>query len=107
MHIEKNICESILGTLMNIEGKTKDIIKARRDLQLMGIRKELHVQQNGKNYRMPLAKYTLTRDEKKGLCEWLKCVKFPDGYASNIGRCVNKVPGKISGMKSYDCHVFL
>jgi hypothetical protein len=107
MHIEKNICESILGTLMNIEGKTKDTIKARRDLQLMGIRKELHVQQNGENYRMPLAKYTLTRDEKKGLCEWLKCVKFPDGYASNIGRCVNKVPGKISGMKSHDCHVFL
>jgi hypothetical protein len=34
-------------------------------------------------------------------------VKFPDGYASNIGRCVNKLPGKISGMKSHDCHVFL
>jgi hypothetical protein len=49
----------------------------------------------------------LKKDEKKGLCEWLKCVKFPDGYASNIGRCVNKVLGKISGMKSHDCHVFL
>ena len=24
MHIEKNICESILGTLMNVPGKTKD-----------------------------------------------------------------------------------
>jgi hypothetical protein len=35
MHIEKNICESILGTLMNIEGKTKDTVKARKDLQLM------------------------------------------------------------------------
>jgi hypothetical protein len=56
---------------------------------------------------MPIAKYTLTRDERKSLCDWLKGVKFPDGYASNIGRCVNKVPGKISGMKSHDCHVFL
>jgi hypothetical protein len=107
MHIKKNICESILGTLMNIEGKTKNTVKARRDLQLMGIRKELHVQPNGENYRMPLAKYTLTRDEKKGLCEWLKSVKFPDRYASNIGRCVNKVFGKISEMKSHDCHVSL
>jgi hypothetical protein len=34
-------------------------------------------------------------------------VKFPDGYASNIGRCVNKLPSKILGMKSHDCHIFL
>jgi hypothetical protein len=56
---------------------------------------------------MSLVKYTLTRDEKKGLCEWLKCVKFSDGYASNIGRCVNKILGKILETKSHDCHVFL
>ena len=28
MHIEKNICDSILGTLMNIPGKTKDTANA-------------------------------------------------------------------------------
>ena len=27
MHIEKNICDSIIGTLLNIEGKTKDTLK--------------------------------------------------------------------------------
>jgi hypothetical protein len=43
MHIEKNICDSILGTLMNIPGKTKDTTNARRDLREMGIRKELHL----------------------------------------------------------------
>jgi hypothetical protein len=33
IHIEKNICKSILGTLMNIEEeKTKDTVKVRRDL---------------------------------------------------------------------------
>ena len=26
MHIEKNICDSIIGTLLNIEGKTKDTL---------------------------------------------------------------------------------
>jgi len=56
---------------------------------------------------MPLAKYTLTKDDKKKLCDWLKCVKFPDAYASNIGWCVNKLLGKLSGMKSHDCHVFI
>jgi hypothetical protein len=56
---------------------------------------------------MPITAYTLTRDEKNQLCEWLKCVKFLDGYASNIGQCVNKHSSKISEMKSHDCHVFL
>jgi hypothetical protein len=107
MHIEKNICDSVLGTLMNIDGKTKDTHNARRDLREMGIRKELHLQTNGAAITMPLAKYTLTKDEKKKLCDWLKGVKFPDGYASNIARCVNKQDSKISGMKSHDCHVFL
>ncbi|KAL8145946.1 hypothetical protein AgCh_003901 [Apium graveolens] len=32
MHIEKNVCESITGTLLNIPGKTKDGVKARLDL---------------------------------------------------------------------------
>ncbi|XP_062176073.1 uncharacterized protein LOC133881134 [Alnus glutinosa] len=73
----------------------------------MGIRKELHLQKKGATYLMPIAKYTLTRDERKSLCEWLKVVKLPDGYASNISWCVNKLPGKISSMKSHDCHVFL
>ena len=27
MHIEKNICDNIIGTLLNIEGKTKDTLK--------------------------------------------------------------------------------
>ncbi|XP_074363625.1 uncharacterized protein LOC141718447 [Apium graveolens] len=32
MHIEKNICDSVLGTLLNIGGKTKDHLAARLDL---------------------------------------------------------------------------
>jgi hypothetical protein len=55
-------CDSVLGTLMNIDGKTKDIYKERLDLREMGIRKELHLQRNGATTMMPLAKYTLTRD---------------------------------------------
>ena len=39
MHIEKNICDNIIGTLLEIEGKKKDHAKARLDLQHMGIRK--------------------------------------------------------------------
>lgn len=41
MHIEKNVCDSIIGTLLNIKGKTKDGIESRRDLVTMGIRQDL------------------------------------------------------------------
>ena len=32
---------------------------------------------------------------------------MPDGYASNLGRCVNVQQGRFFGMKSHDCHVFM
>ena len=37
MHVEKNVCDNIIGTLLNIKGKTKDGIKSRTDLMEMGI----------------------------------------------------------------------
>ncbi|CAL1407367.1 unnamed protein product [Linum trigynum] len=108
MHIEKNICESILGTLLNIDGKTKDTIKARLDLKDMGIRSELHLEEKDDgSYKIPPACYVLSKKERLEFCEFLKSVKFPDGYASNISRCANPVDGKLVGLKSHDCHVFL
>lgn len=107
MHVEKNICDNVLGTFMNIEGKAKDTIKARQDLCQMGLKKELHLKEDGGSYLMPHASYTLSSDERKRFCAWIESVKFPDGYASNISRCVNVTNRRISGMKSHDCHVFL
>jgi hypothetical protein len=107
MHTEKNICNNILGTLLNIDGKTKDNVKARKDLCDMSICKELHLQINGSSTSMTHAKYTLSKAEKTRFFDWLKCVKFLDGYASDINRCVNTKKGKISGMKIHDCHVLL
>lgn len=107
MHIEKNICDSLLGTLLNIEGKTKDTNKARLDLEILDIRKELHLQLGGNKYIKPPACYTLTSDERKQFCKFLKLVKLPEGYASNVSRCVNVNDGKLSGLKSHDCHVLL
>ena len=44
MHIEKNITENLLGTFMHIEGKSKDTVNSRLDLEDMGIRPDLHLQ---------------------------------------------------------------
>lgn len=38
MHIEKNVCDSIIGTLLNIPGKTKDGVATHLDIVDMGIR---------------------------------------------------------------------
>ncbi|XP_035546566.1 uncharacterized protein LOC109010822 [Juglans regia] len=107
MHIEKNICDNIFGTLLNIPGKTKDNINSRRDLELLGLRNELHLKVEGQKITMPHALYTLHGDERKTFCSWMTNVKFPDGFASNISRCVSVHDCKISGLKSHDCHVFL
>ena len=82
MHIQKNICGNILGTLLNIEGKIKDTFKARKDLEDMNIRKELHlIKRSDGKYVMPVACYTLSKAQRQGFCEFLKFVKFPYGYA--------------------------
>ena len=65
MHIEKNVCDSIIGTLLNIPGKTKDGVKCRLDLEKMGLRSELAPQVNEKRTYLPPACYTLSREEKK------------------------------------------
>jgi hypothetical protein len=41
MHITKNVCESLVATIVNMPEKTKDEPKARNDLIKLGIRKEL------------------------------------------------------------------
>nr|XP_009786859.1 PREDICTED: uncharacterized protein LOC104234908 [Nicotiana sylvestris] len=107
MHIEKNICDNILGTILNIKEKTKDTINSRLDLQAMNIRKELHPIKIGDKYDLPTACYTLSPEEKHRFFSFLKNLKVPDGFSSNISQCVNLKDRKISGLKSHDCHVLL
>jgi hypothetical protein len=105
MHIEKNICDSILGTLLEMDGKSKDSLKARLDLQDMKIRKDQHPEVGKHKYELPKACYALTKEERRMLCRFLQSVKMPDGYASNIKRCVDLEKCKVSGLKTHDCHV--
>ncbi|XP_024046507.1 uncharacterized protein LOC112100875 [Citrus clementina] len=108
MHIEKNVCESIYGTLLNIPGKTKDGIKSRWDLKVLKIRQKLapDVKENNRTF-LPPACYTLTKEEKKRFCEVLKSIKVPVGYSSNIQNLVSMKDLKLQGLKSHDCHVLM
>ena len=61
MYIEKNVCDSISGTLLNISGKTKDKVKNKLDLVEMDILEHLAPEQKGENmYLLPTC-YTLSR----------------------------------------------
>ena len=103
MHIEKNVFENIFNTVMNVDGKTKDNAKSRLDLMEICRRPELHVDDG----KLPKACYTLDKNGRNELCIWVQNLRFPDGYASNIARCVDMRKHKLFGMKSHDCHVFM
>ncbi|XP_025611139.1 uncharacterized protein [Arachis hypogaea] len=64
MHIEKNVCDNIVFTMLN-------------------------------------------ESEKDVFLRTIKNVVFPDGYSSNISRCVDLKQRKLFGFKSHDCHILM
>jgi hypothetical protein len=107
MHIEKNVFDNIFNTVMDFKGTSKDTAKSRLDIAEICRRSELElVEENGKTVK-PKAPYVLSKEQKMLVLNWLKKLKLPDGYASNIGNSVNLEEGKMQGLKSHDCHVLL
>ncbi|XP_016185353.1 uncharacterized protein LOC107626983 [Arachis ipaensis] len=104
MHIEKNICDNVVFTILNDSVKSKDNLKARKDLQSMGIRPELWPDKGGK---YPSAMFTMSNPQKDVFLKTLQNVVFPDGYSSNIARCVDIRQRKLYGLKSHDCHILM
>jgi len=108
MHIEKNVCDNIVSTLLNIDHKSKDNLKAQHDIEHLGIRKKLWPQRRGESGRiyLPPACFNMSKEAKNFFYETLEHVKFSDGYASNISRCVQKHK-TLTGLKSHDYHVLM
>lgn len=107
MHTEKNVFENVFNTVIDMKGKTKDNVKSRLDLKLYCKRTNLNLFEHQGKLMKPKAQFTLSRPEVKLVREWIKQIRFPDGYASNITRCVNLDDCKLYGLKSHDCHVFM
>jgi hypothetical protein len=105
MHVKKNVCGSLLGTLMNDKLKTKDHAKARADLEELDIRPEL--QPNGASAQPRLCAVNLTRSDKQELCDFFRSVKVPSGYAADIRKLVHPKENKMLPMKAHDCDVML
>ncbi|KAL4038170.1 hypothetical protein IC575_001777 [Cucumis melo] len=107
MHIEKNVCMNIVGTLLDILGKSKDGMNTRLDLVEMDIRPELAPMVTGNRTYILAACYTLSREEKCRFCKILSEIKVPEGYSSNIRSLVSLDDLKLNGLKSHDCNVLM
>lgn len=51
--------------------------------------------------------HALEKNQKKTICKWVEKLRFPNGYVSNLRRCVNLTASRLFRMKSHDGHVFM
>jgi hypothetical protein len=73
--------ESIISTCMGFPGKTKDIRKAQYYLAMLYNRPSLNLKvTSGK----PCASFCLKPQQRKEVMQWMKGMKFPNGYTASL-----------------------
>jgi hypothetical protein len=107
MHVKKNVCEILLRALLNTDGKTRDHGHAWADLKKIRIRPELWLDDSIKGTKLPTLCITLSKHEKE-FCGFLKNVKVPSSYSTNISKLISFPDLKVApGVKCHDYHVLL
>nr|GEX64517.1 hypothetical protein [Tanacetum cinerariifolium] len=86
VHVEKNVCKSLVRTLLSVLEKTKDGMNARLNLAELGIKLELFAWQEKDKTTLPPAGYTLTNAKKDIFCEMLSNIKVIKGHVRNRNR---------------------
>jgi hypothetical protein len=103
MHIERNICCSMLGYLLG----EKDTLQVWADLADSGIMPSLHLRQRGtgETYLKPHAPYVLRPQQLTAFLSIVGQIRVPTGYSSRLGLRVGE--RKVQGLKSHDYHVIM
>jgi hypothetical protein len=104
MHQERNVAESIVMMCINFTDKTKYNIKMRKDLGATCDRPSLELNDKG---HKPHAPFYLKPKQKREVMQWLKNLKFLDGFAVGFRRAPNLKTGKLTRLKSHDCHIIM
>jgi hypothetical protein len=74
----------------------------------MRIRSELWLDDSVKGMELPTSCITLSKHEKKEFCGFLKNMKVPSGYSTNVLTLISFPNLKVApSVKSHDYHVFL
>lgn len=103
MHTEKNISESVMKYLWG----EKDTPESRRDLEDMGLRRELWLRRRGagQTFDKPHAPYVFTDAQRKIFIAEVSAIRTPTGYGSALAKHLSK--SKFSGLKSHDFHCLI
>ena len=108
MHMQKNVFESLMATLMDT-GKSKDGLISRKDKVQLNVMRELWlVQQDNGKYSLPMASFNLTLEERRAICNFfLRGVRVPTGFSANPKKLVWMKDLSLTYCKAHDCHVML
>lgn len=85
MHVEKNVAENILKTILRMGDK--DSIKVREDMKELGIKQSLwprRCENDTKKIFLPYAPYTFTKQGKETFFSIVKYMKTPTGYSASM-----------------------
>jgi hypothetical protein len=102
MHIEKNVCSSMLHIMMNDKSTKKDGLHVRKELVNQNRMPYLHPRRNGKWKKGP---WKWSPVNKIKVLDRIVAMKPPTGFGANLSKCMKKE--KMSGLKSHDYHNIL
>jgi hypothetical protein len=55
----------------------------------------------------PRAPFCLKVKDRKAVMRWMKRLKFLNGHAAGVKRCVNVKAGKVHGLRIHDYHIIM
>uniref|UniRef100_A0A803N597 Transposase n=1 Tax=Chenopodium quinoa TaxID=63459 RepID=A0A803N597_CHEQI len=94
--------------LSYISQKNKDNVSARQDLVELNLMPELQpIEFKDGSEEFPRSRFWMSLEQKHKFCQVIKNAKLPQGYASNLSRCVQVRERKIAGYKSHDAHFMM
>ena len=95
MPTKRNVFMNVFNIVIGITGKSKDTHNAQIDLAEICNRKELELVDVGRGkFFKPKATNAMTKSKRLVVLKWVKELKLPDGYASNLGWCMDLNKGK-------------
>ena len=83
MHIEKNVAEHLISTILDDKTKTKDTINARKDMKDLGIHSGQWMREDEQTEKgmKPKSSFILDKEEKRQFCQILKDLKLPSSFS--------------------------
>ena len=87
----------------------KDGVKSRQNLVNQNIMPKLHLTPAAQSWKvdLPGTSYNLTTDEKRVVCQWVRALKVPTGFSSNIKSLVSMKDLTLTSFNAHDCHIML